>query len=57
MNGQVMRTAIVLSVGVGVLVAGFFIRRRRRRSWRADAGFVSGQWIAEHSSRSDQTWT
>ena len=51
-----MRTTIMLSVGAGVLIAGFLIRHLRRKAWRADAGSVSGQWIAEHSSRTDGSW-
>lgn len=53
---QIMGTAIVLSVGVGVMVVGLLIRLLRRKSSRDDAGAVSGQWIAEQNSRSDQPW-
>jgi len=51
-----MRTTIAITVGVGVLV-GLVFRFMRRKSVQVDAGSVSGQWIAEHSSRTDQTWT
>jgi hypothetical protein len=50
-----MRTTLVISVGVGIFVAGLLLRALRRRSWRNDAGTVSGQWIAEHSSKPDAT--
>jgi len=51
-----MRTTIAIAVGVSVLVAGLLARLMRRKSPRVvDAGSVSGQWIAEQSSRSDST--
>ena len=51
-----MRTTILLSVGMGVMVIGLLVRYFRRKPSHDDAGNVSGQWIAEHSTRSDQTW-
>jgi len=51
-----MRTTIAITVGVGVIV-GLLFRLMRRKPVDVDAGSVSGQWIAEHSSRSDQSWT
>jgi hypothetical protein len=50
-----MRTTILLSVGLGVTVIGLFVRYFRRKP-PVDPGTVSGQWIAEQSARSDQTW-
>jgi hypothetical protein len=52
-----MRTALVVSFGVCVMVAGVVIGLiRRGRSSRDDLDAVSGQWIAEHVSKTDQTW-
>jgi hypothetical protein len=51
-----MRTALVLSVSVGVVVAGLLVGLLRRRSSRQTTDVVSGQWIAEQRSKSDQTW-
>ena len=50
-----MRAALVLSLGVCVVV-GVVIGLMRRRSSRDDLDAVSGQWIAEHASKSDHTW-
>jgi len=51
-----MRTVILVSVGMGAMVIGLFVRYFRRKPARDDAGSVSGQWIAEQSARSDETW-
>jgi hypothetical protein len=50
-----MRSVLVLSIGVGVVV-GLLIRLFRGKAAHEDVGAVSGQWIAEQSVRSDQTW-
>jgi len=50
-----MRTALLLSFGICVIVAsGVVIALRRRRSALSDLDAVSGQWIAEHKSKLDQ---
>jgi hypothetical protein len=51
-----MRFTFVFSVGTGVILIGLLLRFLRRQSSLDDAGSVSGQWIAEQSARSDQTW-
>jgi len=50
-----MRTALALSLGICVIVAsGVVIALMRRRSPLDDLDTVSGQWIAEHTSKLDQ---
>ena len=56
-RSQIMRTTILLSVGVGVVILGLLFRLLRGRQSRPDAGAVSGQWLAEKSWRSDQPGT
>jgi hypothetical protein len=51
-----MRTALLLSVGMGAMVVGLLVRYLRRKPSRDDAGVLSGQWIADQSAKSDQTW-
>jgi len=52
-----MRTALVLSLGVCVVVARVVIGLMRRKRPSRDAlDAVSSQWIAEHVSKSDQPW-
>jgi hypothetical protein len=53
---EIMRTAIALSVGVGVMLVTLLIRLLRRKPPSSDVGAVSRQWIAEQSSKSDQPW-
>jgi hypothetical protein len=52
-----MRTPLVLSASMGVILIGLLLRFLRRMSSHDDAGSVSGQWIAERSVRGDdQAW-
>jgi hypothetical protein len=55
LEGRIMRSVLMLSVGVGVVV-GLLIRLFKGKAAGEDVGAVSGQWIAEQSVRSDQTW-
>jgi len=50
-----MRAAL-LSLGICVVVAGVVIGLIRRRSSRDDLDAVSGQWIADQTSKGDQQW-